>query len=83
MELGIFIGGIFLGLILGSVVMALVGVASLPSKPEKRQLSGEILPASALSPPRLAPALRARPQVSGAWFTPWRGGGPRLGSRVW
>jgi hypothetical protein len=59
MALVIFVGGISLGFILGFVVMALLAVASLPSKPKRRQRAGVILHALTPSPASLA--LRWRP----------------------
>jgi len=82
MVLGIFIGGMFLGFTLGFVVMALLAVRGLRFKGEEAQEIGDY-PACAYPPSRkFSPLLRARPQVSGAWFTPWRGGGARLGLRA-
>ena len=40
--MAIFIGGIFLGFILGFVIMALLTMASVPSKPQ-RQRSAEVI----------------------------------------
>ena len=45
MALAIFFGGIFLGFIFGFVIMALLALASLPSKPgEQRQWRVQMLP---------------------------------------
>ena len=54
MAYAIFFGGLFLGFILGFVIMALAAVASLPSKPVRHRQSEVILAA-----PRLAPACLA------------------------
>jgi hypothetical protein len=58
MTFAIFLGGIFLGFILGFVIMALLAVATLPSKPKRHRQSGVIWPAPTLSPGRLV--LRCR-----------------------
>jgi hypothetical protein len=43
MVYAILFGGIFLGFIFGVVIMALLSIASLPSKPKRDRQSGAIL----------------------------------------
>jgi hypothetical protein len=82
MVLGIFIGGMFLGFTLGFTIMALLAIRGSRLQSEEEQEIGDY-PACAYTPIRkFSPLLRARPQVSGAWFTRWRGGGARLGLRA-
>jgi hypothetical protein len=49
MALGIFIGGMFLGFILGFTIMALLAAERLSSKPKRRREGGVIFPVT--SPP--------------------------------
>jgi hypothetical protein len=70
MVLGIFIGGIFLGFSVGWAAMALVAARGLRLQGEEAQEIRDY-PACAYIPTRkFSPARAARPQVSGAWFTP-------------
>ena len=46
MALAIFIGGMFLGFILGFTIMALLAAESFSSKPKRRRLPVTKLPAS-------------------------------------
>jgi hypothetical protein len=82
MALVTFVGGISLGFILGFVIMALLAIRGSRFQSEEAKMV-KSYPACANTPMRtFSPALMARPQVSGAWFTPWRGGGPRQGLRA-
>ena len=58
--MAIFIGGIFLGFIFGFVIMALLTMASLPSKPKRHRQSEVIL----LSPAPLPASLGLRRRTS-------------------
>ena len=54
MTLVIFCGGIFLGFILGFVVMALLAMASIPSKPKWHTQYGVSVPVTPPSPASLS-----------------------------
>ena len=70
MVLGIFIGGIFLGFSVGFATMAMVAARASRFQSEEAQAI-EGYPACAYTPIRkFSPSLGARPQASGAWFTP-------------
>ena len=64
--MAIFIGGIFLGFIFGFVIMALLTMASLPSKPKRHRQAEVILFSPAPLPASLGPAPEDKPEACGA-----------------
>lgn len=85
MAYAIFFGGIFLGFLVGFIIMALLAVASRPSKPKRRWQSRVILSAPTLSPGSLALRWKTghRPSEPGLPLGLDRVGGERPGTRVW
>ena len=85
MAYAIFFGGISLGFLVGFIIMALLAVASLPSKPKRHRQAGVILSAPTLSPGSLAWRWQAghRPSEPGLALGLERAGGARPGTWVW
>ena len=71
MTLAIFFGGIFLGMFFGFVIMALLAMASIPSKPERQRQSEEIMLAPAPLPARY-PLPGGQVRGLRGWATPNR-----------
>jgi hypothetical protein len=71
MVLGIFIGGMFLGLMLGFAIMALLAFSGDSFQGAEAQEIRDY-PACAYPPIRkVSPLRRARPQNCGVLLTPW------------